>query len=172
VRQVRAGEEFLHAGQLGEKYVGVSPEEVDRRFQSGVDDLIVIEADGARGKVVKAPAGHEPVVPGSTTLVLALIGADALDRVIEDVAHRPMRVAAVCGCGPYERLTIARAASLLTSSDGSRKGVPTTARFAVAITRVGPRQVRVASELGAALEELGVASIVLAPPADATDRGH
>ena len=114
-----------------------APTAVDDVVRSGEFDLVVVEADGARGKVVKAPADHEPVIPSSTTLLIVVIGADALDRVIEDVAHRPMLVAAVCGCGPYERLTVARAARLVTSSSGSRKGIPLTARQLVAVARGG-----------------------------------
>jgi probable selenium-dependent hydroxylase accessory protein YqeC len=170
IDHVRAGEEFIHAGRRGDKYVGVSPDHIERRFATRSDDLIVVEADGARGKVVKAPGPHEPVLPTSTTLLVAVIGADALDRVIEDVAHRPMRVAAVCGCRPYERLTVARAVTLLTSPRGSMKAMPATARFAVAITRVGPAQVRLAADLEQTLAARGVSAIILDPPAGSSGR--
>ena len=93
--------------------------------------------------------------------MLAVIGADSLNRVIEDVAHRPMLVAAVCGCGPYGRLTPGRAASLLTSERGSRKNVPATARFAVAITRIGPRQRTDAAELSDLLTRQGIPTVLL-----------
>ena len=150
-------DDFVHGGLVGDKFTGASFDAI-AACSSG---LIIVEADGARSRVVKAPAAHEPMVPPSATHVVAVIGADALDRVIEDVAHRPMVVAAVCGCGPYSRLTVARAAALLTSDRGGRKGVPSGADFAVVITRIGPRQHDLAHQLAALLEESGVRTVLL-----------
>ena len=155
--QVAGIEGFVHGGQQGDKLIGASFDTI----AAGSTGLVVVEADGARSMVVKAPAAHEPMVPPAATHVIAVIGADAIDRVIEDVAHRPMLVAAVCGCGPYSRLTVQRAATLLASDRGGRKGVPLGANFAVAITRLGPRQQHVAEELAALLEESGVQTVLL-----------
>lgn len=154
---------FVHGGIVidvdgREKLTGADPE----AFAGTSADLVVVEADGARSMRVKAPDAHEPVIPGATTLVVAVIASDALDRVIEDVAHRPMRVAAVCGCSPYGRLTVERAATLLASEQGGRQGVPPDARFAVAITRIGPPQQALADELAHALASRGVDSVRLA----------
>lgn len=99
-------------------------------------DLVIVEADGAREMRVKAPAPHEPVIPACSTVVVAVIAADGINRVIEDACHRPLRVGAVVGAGPYDRLTPERAARLLSSPDGGRKAVPPGARFVVAITKV------------------------------------
>jgi len=152
---------FLHSASAGEKLIGVSPEFVDEWFDQKQPDLLVIEADGSRGRRVKAPSTDEPPIPGRSTLVIAVIGADSIDRVIEDVAHRPMRVAAVCGCGPYGRLTPERAALLLASERGSRKNVPVTARFAVAITRIGPRQRVLAMQLSGLLAAQAIPTVLL-----------
>lgn len=155
-------ERFLHRRRDGDKLTGLDPQEVDEWFSAHRPDLLVIEADGSRSRRVKAPAAHEPPIPQASTHVIAVIGADALNRVIEDVAHRPMLVAAVCGCGPYERLTPWRAATLLTHPmRGSRKNVPVTASFVVAITRIGPRQADVAHELAGILAEQGVMAVEL-----------
>ncbi|MGB8859268.1 MAG: selenium cofactor biosynthesis protein YqeC [Ilumatobacteraceae bacterium] len=155
--QVADIEGFVHGGIDGDKLTGVAP---DSPLLCGAD-LVVVEADGARSKRVKAPADHEPVLPAGVTHVIAVIAADALDRVIEDVAHRPMLVGAVCGCGPYERLTVQRAAVLLTSARGGRRSVPAGVLFAVAITRVGPAQVQLARRLVEVLAVAGVPSVAL-----------
>jgi molybdenum cofactor cytidylyltransferase len=118
----------------GRKLVGPGPEFVESVARSA--DLVIVEADGAREMRVKAPAPHEPVIPASSTVVVAVIAADGINRVIEDACHRPLRVGAVVGAGPYDRLTPERAARLLSSPDGGRKGVPPGARFVVAITKV------------------------------------
>lgn len=118
----------------GRKLVGPGPEFVGSI--AGSADLVIVEADGAREMRVKAPAPHEPVIPVSSTVVVAVIAADGINRVIEDACHRPLRVGAVVGAGPYDRLTPERAARLLSSPDGGRKAVPPGARFLVAITKV------------------------------------
>lgn len=114
------------------KLVGISGEEANALAQRF--DLVICEADGARHKLVKAPAGHEPVIPTATTVVAFVMAAEAIDRVIEDVAHRPMRTAAAAGCSPYAHLTAERAARLLTSPIGARKSVPPGARLELVVT--------------------------------------
>jgi hypothetical protein len=67
---------------------------------------------------------------------VAVIGANALNRVIADQCHRPLRLAAAVRCSPYERLTPERAAILLTSPNGARRSVPMDAGYAIAVTMV------------------------------------
>jgi probable selenium-dependent hydroxylase accessory protein YqeC len=105
------------------KVVGPDPAWLDELARSGIVDAIVIEADGARRRNVKAPAHYEPVLPGRCTHVVSVLSAQALDRVIEDQGHRPLRIAAAIGCSPYDRLTPERAAVLLCSDAGGRKDV-------------------------------------------------
>ncbi|MEE9414252.1 MAG: selenium cofactor biosynthesis protein YqeC [Acidimicrobiales bacterium] len=116
------------------KALGVFPETCDEWF--GLADHVLVEADGSRQHPFKAPQPFEPVIPDSTTMVLACVGADALGRVIADQCHRPMRVAAIAGCSPYQRLTPERAATVLLSRRGSQKDRPDKARFAVVVNRV------------------------------------
>ena len=81
----------------------------------------------------------------------AVMGADALDRVIEDQCHRPLRVAALVGCSPYQRLTPERAAHLLLDPDGSRRHVAPGVRFSVVLTKVSETRREVASQVVAEL---------------------
>jgi molybdenum cofactor cytidylyltransferase len=149
---------FLSAGRIGPKLLGIDPADADHAFASGTYDVVLVEADGARHLLVKAPAEHEPVIPATATLVIAVMAADALGRVIEDVAYNPLRVAALAGCSPYDRLTVAGATRLLTSDRGGRRGVPPGARFGVVLTRVAPSGAAAAAELAAALRGAGVPS--------------
>ncbi len=122
-------------------------DDVDGEKAFGVDPLlpeswlteatrIIVEADGARRHPAKAPAPYEPVLPKGVTTVIAVFGADAIDRVIEDQCHRPLRVAAVVGCSPYERLNPKRASVLLLDENGSKKNIEPGVRFVIAITKV------------------------------------
>ena len=149
--QVPSG--FVSSGARDGKLIGLTPEAVDAMFDDHghAHCCVVVEADGAKHRGVKAPASHEPVIPSRTTLVIAVMGADTIDRVIEDVAHRPMLVAATVGCGPYDRLTPERVAVLHRSERGMRKGVPSTARFVVALTRIGPAEEALAAAVADAL---------------------
>jgi probable selenium-dependent hydroxylase accessory protein YqeC len=133
----------------GQKAVGVDPHDCDAWF--GAIDHVVIEADGSRRKPFKAHAGYEPVVPVSATLMLSVIGADALGRVIADQCHRPLRVAALAGCSAYERLTPAAAAIVLLHERGARKELPAGADFAVAISKVDDASAPFVEELQAEL---------------------
>ena len=127
------------------KALGVEPDVCDRWF--GLADHVVVEADGSRRMPFKAPLAYEPVVPSRTTTLVACVGAAALDAVISEQCQRPERVAAVAGCTPADRLTPSRLASVLLSDQGSRKGCPPSARFAVIINRVDPAQLSFVDEL-------------------------
>lgn len=146
----------------GHKAVGVSPADCDRWF--ALVDHVVIEADGSRHRPFKAPRPFEPVVPSTCTVLVSLIGADALGRVIADQCHRPLRVAALAGCSPYVRLSPAAAARVLLHQRGARAAAPPPARLAVVITKVDDRNVDAVEELADELEraEPGVDVIAVA----------
>ena len=133
----------------GEKAFGVDPSLPESWLPEAT--RVIVEADGARRHPAKAPAPYEPVLPLGVTTVIAVIGADAIDRVIEDQCHRPLRVAAVVNCSPYERLTPQRAAVLLLDSNGSRKGLENGMRFVIAITKVSTKNQNIVERL---VEEL------------------
>jgi probable selenium-dependent hydroxylase accessory protein YqeC len=118
------------------KVVGPPITWLDELAVSGEVDAIVIEADGARRKNVKAPGPMEPVFPSLCTHIIAVLGSESLDRVIEDQGHRPMRIAAAAGCAPYDRLTASRAAKLLVSELGGRKGHTGSRIWTALVTQV------------------------------------
>lgn len=132
------------------KAMGVGPDECDRWFADvpGIDHVLV-EADGSRHRPFKAPREGEPVIPSRTTLLVACVGTGAIGRVIADACHRPLRVAAVAGCSPYERLTPERLATVLASERGSRKGCPPGARYVALINQVADHHLPFVSELAA-----------------------
>lgn len=120
----------------GEKAFGLSPEEVVALWQRPSVHHVLVEADGSRMRPVKAPADHEPVIPPQSTLVIPVVGIDALERPITAVAHRPERVCALTGLSPDDRLTPEAIAHLLTHPAGGLKNVPETARVIPLINKV------------------------------------
>ncbi|MDA3040248.1 MAG: selenium cofactor biosynthesis protein YqeC [Actinomycetota bacterium] len=142
----------------GSKAVGVAPSDCDRWFR--LADHVIVEADGARHHPFKAPRPFEPIVPDTCTMLVSVIGADALGRVIADQCHRPLRVAALAGCSPYVRLTPDAAATVILHERGARREQPASARLAVVITKVDGPSAQLAADL--------VAAIALAEPAVTT----
>ena len=99
-------------------------------------DWVVVEADGSRRLPVKAPAEHEPVIPGETTTLVSVAGIDALSGPIAEVAHRPERVSEVTGLPQGATLTPEALGLLLASNDGGGKGAPPGASRVVMVNKV------------------------------------
>ncbi len=84
---VSVGESF---DQKTGKVIGLSPETIDMLWQTRLFDVIIVEADGAKQKPIKASASHEPVIPKSTTHLIHLTGLDAVGAPIDsEHVHRP-----------------------------------------------------------------------------------
>jgi probable selenium-dependent hydroxylase accessory protein YqeC len=74
------------------------------------------------------------VIPGSTTLVVPMVGLDALGRGIRaPEVHRPELLRAVTG---HKIVTTSAVVSLMTSAEGSLKGVPGAARVRPILNKV------------------------------------
>lgn len=119
------GQEILSSGKVS----GVAGSVADAVWRSLAPSFLVLEADGAAGRPVKAPASHEPVVPESATLVLAVMGLDALDAPFgRDNVFRPDRFREVTGLQPGEKMSADRLSRLFSESGGLFKGTPEGAR--------------------------------------------
>jgi probable selenium-dependent hydroxylase accessory protein YqeC len=121
----------------GERAVGVPPELPAEMLAHPRVSWVVVEADGSRMLPVKAPGPHEPVIPAGTTLLVPVVGIDALSKPIAEIAHRPERVSAVAGLSVEDTLTPAALARLITSPEGGLKGAASAGRAAVLINKVG-----------------------------------
>ncbi|MCP4668957.1 MAG: putative selenium-dependent hydroxylase accessory protein YqeC, partial [Deltaproteobacteria bacterium] len=63
---IKHGLVFVGSGGLeSDKVEGISPKRADAMFQEPLLDYLIVEADGAAHRPVKAPAQHEPVIPSS-----------------------------------------------------------------------------------------------------------
>jgi len=142
---------FVAAGTVPGKVTGPTAEEVDRLYAETAADFVIVEADGARSMSVKAPADHEPVIPSQSTLVVIVIGIDAIGRPLREVAHRPERIAAITGQSADAMVTVDNVATILLHPEGGLKQIPDTARVAIAITKVTPEKVQTATDLQSTL---------------------
>ena len=76
-------------GLEGEKACGLPGAWIDRLASSLPSAYILVEADGARRALLKAPAAHEPVVPTSTIITAGVLNLGVIGRALSpDNAHR------------------------------------------------------------------------------------
>lgn len=79
------------------KLMGLMPEFIHKLSDADIFDWVMVEADGARCLPLKAPAAHEPVVPGRSTHVLAVAGLTGVGTPLDE-RH-------VCRCSHYAELS-------------------------------------------------------------------
>ncbi|MEA1976663.1 MAG: selenium cofactor biosynthesis protein YqeC [Chloroflexota bacterium] len=98
--------------------------------------VVLIEADGARGCSLKAPAKHEPVIPPFVDLVVPVMGLDAIGTELEgDLVYRPELVKKVLGIQKDHILEPRDAARLLAHENGALKTVPASAQVRVILNK-------------------------------------
>lgn len=72
------------------KIQGLSLNQLEDIHKMKIFDIILIEADGANNKPIKAPGEHEPVIPNFTNMTIGVIGLDSLGKSLDEAnAHRP-----------------------------------------------------------------------------------
>ncbi len=123
------------------KVVGLSGETLNVVYRSGLFDSILVEADGARGKPLKAPAPHEPVLPSGTTCVVAVVGADALGSPLtEQYVHRWRLAAEMAGQDPGSVITESTILKIVSCyRDLARQAAPDS-RFIPAVNKADRRE--------------------------------
>jgi len=105
------------------RVAAVSGERIARLHREGGFDLTLVKADGARSRLLKAPAPHEPSLPEATDTVLLILSLQALGRPLsETIAHRPERVSALTGRPLGEPVTIPDFVALYTHENGLLQG--------------------------------------------------
>lgn len=97
---------------------------------------VLIEADGSRGRPLKAWAAHEPVVPEATALLVILAGASGLGKPLgEEHVHRPEIFGRVCGLEPGDPVEAGQVVKVLTNGQGPLRVMPSGCRAALVISQ-------------------------------------
>ena len=84
-------------------------------------DYVLVEADGAARRPMKAHAPHEPVIPPEAGQTICVVGASGFGRPIYEAAHRPERYAALAGADEADEVTPERAAAVLRAEGLHRR---------------------------------------------------
>jgi probable selenium-dependent hydroxylase accessory protein YqeC len=132
-KHITIARERLESGKLK----GVSSDLVNDFWSSNEIDYIIIEADGAAGRPVKAPREGEPVIPSSTTLVVAILGVDGVEREVnEENVFQAERVSKLTGIPIGKKMTDEAMAILMTHPEGIFKGTPSSSRVIAFLNKV------------------------------------
>ncbi len=139
-----------HPGKL----TGLSPQLIDELWALGRCDCILVEADGAAGRPLKAPADYEPVICASTTCVVGVVGVRVLGRpATEEWVFRLEHFCRVTGLSAGDPVDPRAVARVLLSPEGIFKGAPHGARRAVFLNLAGDHRLsatarKIANQLG------------------------
>ncbi len=154
------------------KLRGIPPEWVAQVARRLPGTLVLVEADGAAGRPLKAPAAHEPVIPDAAAVVLAVAGMDALGRPLDAAhVHRPELVGELTGLHqgqairPHDVAVVLLRAARPREEDGERRGKrrgPAPPALVPVLNKVdSPDLVPAASEVARKLTSRGVGKVLL-----------
>lgn len=111
------------------KAFGVESSLVDRIASMDEVGVVINEADGSRMRPFKAPGDHEPVIPNSTTLLVPVVGVDAVGAPLDDQhVHRAERVAELAAVKVGTTVEPDLVARVITNEQGGLKNRPPQAR--------------------------------------------
>ncbi len=157
VETLRSGKSVLLTGPLndaGDKWTGAAADWSVGTIARRAEVPLLVEADGARQRSLKAPADHEPALPTGVwgLTVVPIAGLDVLGQPLNStLVHRPERVASVLGVDPETAIGPAEVAAVLGSDRGGLKGVPGSANVRVLLTKATPERMPAAREIATLL---------------------
>jgi probable selenium-dependent hydroxylase accessory protein YqeC len=109
------------------KLQGIPPRWISELFSIPGIFYVIIEADGAAGRPLKAPREGEPVIPAETTLLIPMVGIDALGKPLQEDYVFRSRIAA----------------EILKEKEGAEVKEEMIGRLLAASLRNKPREARV-----------------------------
>ncbi|MGD9637543.1 MAG: selenium cofactor biosynthesis protein YqeC [Alphaproteobacteria bacterium] len=114
----------LGAGKTkDDKLKGLKFDEIEALKE--VFDLIIVEADGAKKKALKAPDAHEPAVPPSSNIVIGVIGINVLGKSLnQENVHRPEIFSKITNCQLNNAITLDHIITLINHKEGLFKNCP------------------------------------------------
>ena len=126
--------------------------------------ILLIEADGAGGRSLKAPAAHEPALPHNLDLLVPVLGVDAVGEALgSNLVHRKDEIQAALGLADDEQMSVENIARLLRHPAGGLKALPLHAELKILINKVeSDVQLTNANQIAElALEEHKIRSVVI-----------
>lgn len=121
-----------------QKLSGLKPEVVTDLATRLPGVTWLVEADGARGRELKAPADHEPAIPAGSDRVVIVGSLAALGRPLDDATvHRAEQAAKLLRVPLGVPITPDMIAGLIGHARGGLKAVPPKATAVALLTQLG-----------------------------------
>ncbi len=119
-------------GRMG----GVPVEVIERVSQIEDVDYVLVEADFSHRKDFKAPAEDEPIIPGSTTMVVSLLNAPVIGKPVNEIiVYNADAIAEMAEQPIFTPITPRTIARVMIHENGGLKNVPDEARFVPVVNR-------------------------------------
>jgi probable selenium-dependent hydroxylase accessory protein YqeC len=116
---------FLGRSVMRDKVVGLPADYLGRLLSRLTWDVVVVEADGARGRSIKGHRLGEPIIPLCATHCVIVVGADGIEGAVsDDHCHRPEVIQDLLGLGWGEHLSAPRVIDLLCHPRGLLSKIP------------------------------------------------
>ncbi len=133
-RHVTLADSRLPEGKLK----GIAPDAVTALTSHvTVKPTIIVEADGSAQRPLKAPNDTEPVIPVETTMLVAVLGIEALGAALgPEHVFRPEIYSRLTGLAAGDAITAESIAASLAHPDGLLRDKPGGSRVAVFINKV------------------------------------
>ncbi|MGM0440894.1 MAG: selenium cofactor biosynthesis protein YqeC [Elusimicrobiota bacterium] len=140
----------------GNKLKGIKPKKVDRLNRDVNFDYMLVEADGAKNRSLKAPHTHEPPVPHCTTFFIVVVGFDIIGKKLNKKnVHRPQNVARITEKSIGDTIKPEDIVALLNKPKGLLKNRPPATRTAVILNKVLPERQEEANKLADSILKYG-----------------
>ena len=98
--------------------------------------LLLVEADGARQKPLKAPAENEPPIPAFVAMVVVVAGMSGLGKPLSaEEVHRPEIFSSLSGLKIGETISGEALVRVLAHRQGGLKNIPRRARHSVLLNQ-------------------------------------
>jgi molybdenum cofactor cytidylyltransferase len=108
---------------------------------------LLIEADGSRGKPLKAWAEHEPPIPEFVDFVIQVVGLMGLGKLLnEENVHRPEIFSRLSGLNIGEKITTDSLARILKHDESALKNIPANARKVVLLNQADTHELQSAAQ--------------------------
>ncbi len=118
------------------KLEGYTIDEIDDLANSNLFDIIIVEADGANRKSIKAPGINEPVIPINTNIIIGVIGLDSIGkRANSDNVHRIDEFLEVIDGRENQLITIDNIVSVINNKNGMFKNCSELVKKAVILNK-------------------------------------
>lgn len=119
------------------KLLGLDKKLIEQIHNKKVFDFILVEADGAKKKPIKAPASHEPVIPNNVDKTVGVVGLDAIGKKInEKKVHRAALFCQITNSKAEETIDEKHISKLIAHSLGLFKDVPKGCKKYVLLNKV------------------------------------